>query len=317
MADQETRNNAADDGDPLLVRPYVAAGPTESGSTWPSAAAKPSGRAPARRTSAPIALPGVPIALPGAPIALPGKSRRRVLVLAGAGVAAVVALATAGFAAFGPDDAGTRRTGAPAADPAPSPIDSISAPAVPGTSPSPSGAGGSAVAPAGAPSPAGHSTSPPATVGTTRSKPGPTTTGAETAPRSPAATLPPPPAADRVGTIVGAGNLCLDLDGAVPFDGNAIQVFVCNGSGAQSWTLAADGTLRVLGKCAQVTADATVHIIGCDLRAAAQWRAGRNRALVNVGANQCLADPQNGTRSRTAVLVAACTGAANEQWTLP
>jgi hypothetical protein len=310
MADEETRDDAADDGDPLLVRPYVAAGPADSGTTWPAAAAKASGRAPAHRVPAPIALPG-------AAVAPAGKGRRRVLILAGAGVAAVVALATAGYAAFGPDDAGTRRAGAPVADPLPSPTDSISAPAVPGTALSPGGAGESAVAPAGAPSPAGHATPPPRTVSTTPPKPGTTTTSARTAPRSPAATLSPVPAADRVGTIVGAGNLCLDLDGAVPFDGNVIQVFVCNGSGAQSWTLAADGTLRVLGKCAQVTADATVHIIGCDLRASAQWRAGRNRALVNVGTNQCLADPQNGTRSGTAVLVAACTGAANEQWTLP
>jgi hypothetical protein len=306
MADEETRDDAADDGDPLLVRPYVAGSPADSGTTWPSAAAKASGRAPVHHAP-------TPIALPGAPVAPARKGRRRVLILAGAGVAAVVALATAGFAAFGPDDAGTRRTGAPAAGPVPSPADSISAPAVPGTSRSPSGTGESAVAP----SPAGLAAPPPRTVSTTASKPGPTTPSAKTAPRSPAATLSPVPAADRVGTIVGAGNLCLDLDGAVPFDGNVIQVFVCNGSGAQSWTLAADGTLRVLGKCAQVTADATVHVIGCDLRTAAQWRAGRNRSLVNVGTNQCLADPQNGTRSGADVLVAACTGAADEQWTLP
>ena len=120
-----------------------------------------------------------------------------------------------------------------------------------------------------------------------------------------------------MGVIRAGGNLCLDLNGGVPADGNHVQVFDCNNTVAQRWTLAADGTLRVVGRCAQVTADATVHIIGCDTRSAAQWRAGPDRTLVNLATSTCLTDPANGTRPATGVLVAACTGAPNQQWTLP
>ena len=295
MADQDP---IPDEDDPLLVRPYISNGPAASGTTWPAAEAEPVRAVASHRADA-----TVPIALP---TAAPVRGHRRALVLAAAGAALVLALAGAGFAALQTDDPAT--VGALPADP-------VSTGSTPTPAPSATTAPGDLTTrPAVVPPPAVTTTA----GRSPASRPAATTTRATTkppAPTSPAATMSLAPAVDRVGTVTGAGGLCLDLNGGVPADGNHVQVFVCNGSDAQRWTLAADGTLRVAGKCAQVIADSTVHIVGCDNRPAAQWRAGPNRSLVNAG--RCLTDPRAGTASGTGVLVTACTGAPGQQWSLP
>ena len=296
MADQDP---LIDEDDPLLVRPYISSDPAASGTTWPAAAAQP-----ARPVASHRADVTVPIAPAGAP---PSRGHRRALVLAGAGAALVLALAGAGFAALrtGDDPA---PVGALPADPVYTGSAPTSAPSAT-TTPAPPPTTGAAIIPAPVVTTTASRppTSRPATTTPATSKPA--------APTSPAATMSLVPAVDRVGTVVGAGGLCLDLNGGVPADDNHVQVFVCNGSNAQRWTLAADGTLRVAGKCAQVVADSTVHIIGCDNRPAAQWRAGPNRSLVNAG--RCLTDPRAGAASGTGVLVATCTGGPGQQWSLP
>ncbi|WP_433293242.1 ricin-type beta-trefoil lectin domain protein [Actinoplanes sp. CA-030573] len=130
------------------------------------------------------------------------------------------------------------------------------------------------------------------------------------------AALAPKPADDRIGTIRGQNGLCLDLNGAVAVDFNHVQVFTCNGTVAQSWTLATDGTLRVMGMCALVAGDGTVHVTGCDGRTTAQWRAD-GQLLVNVSDARCLTDPSSGAASGTGVTVATCSGRADQRWSLP
>ena len=60
------------------------------------------------------------------------------------------------------------------------------------------------------------------------------------------------------GPILGAAGKCIDDAGASTDDGAAIQVFACNKTAAQSWAWnSADGTLRALNKCLDVTGGAT------------------------------------------------------------
>ncbi|MEV4640897.1 RICIN domain-containing protein [Actinoplanes sp. NPDC049548] len=168
-----------------------------------------------------------------------------------------------------------------------------------------------------------HSSPPPSPT----SAPAPATTRATTAPpagaapeirvSSPAPTLSAVPEADRTGAITGAGGLCLDLNGGVPADGNHVQMYECNGTAAQIWTLTSEGTLRVVGRCAGPVDDGTVRIAACDGRAAAQWRAGPNQSLVNVAIGGCLTDPANGAGPGAGVRVAGCTGAPGQHWRLP
>ena len=128
--------------------------------------------------------------------------------------------------------------------------------------------------------------------------------------------LAPPPSDDRVGVIRGQDGLCLDLDGGIAVDGNHVQVFDCNGTAGQVWTLAADGTMRVSGKCALLAGDNTVDIAGCDGQRTAQWQVF-GQLLINAAGGGCLTDPSAGRTAGTAVTVTPCGGSASQRWSLP
>lgn len=53
--------------------------------------------------------------------------------------------------------------------------------------------------------------------------------------------------------IRGLAGKCVDVAGANPANGTAVQLYDCNGTAAQQWTVGSDGTIRALGKCLDVT----------------------------------------------------------------
>jgi glucosylceramidase len=55
------------------------------------------------------------------------------------------------------------------------------------------------------------------------------------------------------GPITGYQGLCLDVRSASSADGTPVQVYTCNGTNAQQWTVESNGTLQALGKCLDVT----------------------------------------------------------------
>uniref|UniRef100_UPI0006E3726D PQQ-dependent sugar dehydrogenase n=1 Tax=Streptomyces hirsutus TaxID=35620 RepID=UPI0006E3726D len=80
----------------------------------------------------------------------------------------------------------------------------------------------------------------------------------------------------RSGSVKGVNGKCLDVDGGGSADGTKVQLWTCNGSGAQTWTLAGDGTFRALGKCLDVSggasADGTkVQLWTCNGTGAQKW----------------------------------------------
>ncbi|MFD0069935.1 ricin-type beta-trefoil lectin domain protein, partial [Streptomyces sp. NPDC127574] len=52
------------------------------------------------------------------------------------------------------------------------------------------------------------------------------------------------PAAAATGTITGLGGKCLDVASASSANGAAVQLYDCNGTAAQQWTVGSDGTVR-------------------------------------------------------------------------
>ncbi|MEU0523358.1 ricin-type beta-trefoil lectin domain protein [Streptomyces niveus] len=86
-------------------------------------------------------------------------------------------------------------------------------------------------------------------------------------------------AISAVGTITGLGGKCVDVAGGSTANGAAVQLYDCNGSAAQQWDVASDGTIRALGKCLDVK-DA-------------------------------------GTANGSVLQLWSCTGAANQKWTAP
>src|SRR5256885_663405 len=59
------------------------------------------------------------------------------------------------------------------------------------------------------------------------------------------------------GQITGYGGKCVDVQGANAADGTQVQLYTCNGTGAQKWTVNSGGTLSALGKCLDVSGGGT------------------------------------------------------------
>ncbi len=123
------------------------------------------------------------------------------------------------------------------------------------------------------------------------------------------------------GPITGYEGLCLDDRSASTANFNPIQVYTCNGTGAQQWTVAPGNTLEVLGKCLDVDAagtanGTTVDLYACNGTVAQTWIPQSNGSLVNPNSGKCLDDTGFGG-SGTQVQIWSCTGGTNQKWNLP
>ncbi|GAB2604092.1 hypothetical protein Aab01nite_47370 [Paractinoplanes abujensis] len=325
-----TDGNQNGERDPLLVRPFVlrdsgALDHDESAQTWPAAPVRPEPGG----DDAPTAILHLPFKRrhTGDKPA-PGNHRRRLLVLTSVAAVVVLGAAAAGYAALRHEDVRPSVATEPGAEipaaKAPLPTSATVSPSLSGTSADRPGRTGStagaaassasASTSAGASAPGGS----PAVTSPTPISLNPTSPGGEkTAPTGgPQLVAPDPPQADRTGVIRGQNGQCLDLNGAVAVDGNFVQTYECNNSVAQTWTLATDGTLRVMGKCALLVGGGAVEVVTCDGRTPAQWRVSGQR-LLNAVSNDCLTDPAGGRKSGSRVVITDCTGSANQRWSLP
>ncbi|MFJ2955212.1 ricin-type beta-trefoil lectin domain protein [Streptomyces sp. NBC_00669] len=123
------------------------------------------------------------------------------------------------------------------------------------------------------------------------------------------------------GAITGYGGKCVDVASASSANGTAVQLYDCNGTTAQSWTVGSDNSLQALGKCMDVTAAGTadgtpVQLYDCNGSAAQQWTAS-NGALVNTGSGKCLDATGPSSANGTRLQIWTCAGSANQKWTLP
>jgi hypothetical protein len=73
---------------------------------------------------------------------------------------------------------------------------------------------------------------------------------------------------------------CMDVSGGGTADNTRVQLWTCNGTGAQNWT-------------------------------------PTNGTLVNPQSNKCLTPQANGTADGTQLVILTCSGATNQRWTLP
>ncbi|MFE0849855.1 carbohydrate-binding protein, partial [Streptomyces rochei] len=126
----------------------------------------------------------------------------------------------------------------------------------------------------------------------------------------------------RTGPVRGVNGKCLDVDNAGTADGTEVQLWSCNQSSAQAWTVAGDGTLRALGKCLDVSgggsADGTrVQLWTCNGTGAQKWAAQPDGAVRNPQSGKCL-DASGGTwNDGTPVHLWTCHTGPNQKWTLP
>jgi beta-glucosidase len=122
--------------------------------------------------------------------------------------------------------------------------------------------------------------------------------------------------------LVGSNGLCLDLAGDNNTNGTKAEIYTCNGSNGQQWTVEPNGTVHADGKCLDVTgggtADGTlVEIYDCNGSAAQVWQPQSNGELINPVSGKCLTDPGSSTTLGTQVQISTCTAAANQVWRSP
>ncbi|MGQ4416214.1 lectin [Streptomyces sp. SAS_269] len=130
------------------------------------------------------------------------------------------------------------------------------------------------------------------------------------------------PAHAATGTITGLAGKCLDVAGANSTDGTPVQLYDCNGTAAQQWTVGGDGTVRALGKCLDVTGNSTAdgakaQLWSCTGGANQKWTVSAAHDIVNPQADKCLDVTGNNPANGTRVQIWSCGGGANQKWSAP
>jgi chitinase len=131
-----------------------------------------------------------------------------------------------------------------------------------------------------------------------------------------------PPPTGRTGPITGLGGKCVDVASASSANGAAVQLWTCNSSNAQSWTVSSDGTIRALGKCMDINAAGTangtvVQLYDCNGSGAQVWQAQSNGTLRNPASGRCLDATGPSSADGTRLQIWDCFGGSNQVWHLP
>jgi predicted alpha-1,6-mannanase (GH76 family) len=118
-----------------------------------------------------------------------------------------------------------------------------------------------------------------------------------------------------------SSSLCMDDRGSGTTAGNPIQIYTCNSSNAQSWTVSGS-TLQILGGCATVTGGGTTnHTLiewePCSGASSQVWQPQSDGALLNPHSGKCLDDPDSTTTPGTQLQIYTCNGTGAQHWTIP
>ncbi|WP_433304801.1 PQQ-dependent sugar dehydrogenase [Actinoplanes sp. CA-030573] len=128
---------------------------------------------------------------------------------------------------------------------------------------------------------------------------------------------------DRSGPVTGFAGKCLDVNGAGTADGTKIQLWTCNGTGAQVWSI--DGQVwrnPGSGKCLDVAGGGTVNgtkvqLWTCNGTGAQNWVAQPDGTVRNPQSGRCLDVSEIKSDDGQQIHLWDCLGAANQKWTLP
>ncbi|MEO8749932.1 MAG: ricin-type beta-trefoil lectin domain protein [Allobranchiibius sp.] len=124
------------------------------------------------------------------------------------------------------------------------------------------------------------------------------------------------------GPIVGIGSKCVDVRSRNTANGTPVQIYTCNGTGAQQWTVSPGHTLRALAKCLDVSGagtsnDTKVQLWVCNGTAAQEWVPQTSGALYNPHSRKCLDDPGARLTNSTQLQIYSCNGTVAQKWGLP
>ena len=118
-------------------------------------------------------------------------------------------------------------------------------------------------------------------------------------------------------------SLCIDVRSASNAAGTPIQIYGCNSTNAQSWTVVAAGsTLRILGDCltdsgAGTTSGTPIVLEPCNGTASQVWEPQSDGALYNTQSGMCPDDPDATTTPGTQLQIYTCNQTNAQNWTIP
>ncbi|MET8153004.1 family 16 glycosylhydrolase [Actinoplanes sp. NPDC049668] len=115
-------------------------------------------------------------------------------------------------------------------------------------------------------------------------------------------------------------NRCIDIPSGNPVDGARLQMWDCNGTAAQKWSFASDGTVRGLGKCMDPAGGALangtpIQLVTCNGNPVQRFTLSAAGDLVNVSANRCVDIKEWNSANGAQLQLWDCGGTSNQKWT--
>lgn len=120
--------------------------------------------------------------------------------------------------------------------------------------------------------------------------------------------------------ITGIKDKCLDNWHDKMVNGNKIQLYGCNSTNAQRWTMQSNGTItNANGYCldvknGSVKSGTNVQLYQCNNAASQIWKVKSNGTIVNVHSNLCLDDKHSRTNDGNQIWVYSCNGTSAQKW---
>jgi triacylglycerol esterase/lipase EstA (alpha/beta hydrolase family) len=112
---------------------------------------------------------------------------------------------------------------------------------------------------------------------------------------------------------------CVDVQHSNPADGTPVQIYDCNGTGAQVWTHMYNGktVLTALGKCLDISGangspGTKVQLWTCNTGSNQEWTIGSDHSLRSLG--YCLDDPNSNIANSTQLQIWTCNGTNAQKW---
>jgi hypothetical protein len=114
---------------------------------------------------------------------------------------------------------------------------------------------------------------------------------------------------------------CLSVTGGSTANGAAADIYDCNGSASENWTVESNGTIvgGPSGECLEVAGGSTANQAGvdigsCDGAASQQWTVEANNTIVGTQSGKCLSVTGGSIADRAPADIYTCNGSGSETW---
>ena len=128
--------------------------------------------------------------------------------------------------------------------------------------------------------------------------------------------------ASEATTLVGGlSGKCLSVTGGSTSPGATAEIYTCNGSGSENWTLQSSGAIvgGLSGDCLQVAGGSTASYAGVDIEPCngatdQQWTVTPSGTIVGVQSGLCLSVLGASTANYATADMYTCNGSGSESW---